>query len=403
MSLISVDEALRLIAGSCAATSSEQIELMQAGARVLAEDIAARRNQPPFRASAMDGFAVISAQTPGAFEIIGQAAAGHRFNGQLSDGQAVRIHTGAPVPEGADAIAPIEITKETKKETENRVEVLEKMASGKYIRPRGLDFSEGDVLLKAGQKLTPARLGLAASMDVPIVPVRKKPIIALLASGDELARPGDSRDEKKDEDKIVSANSFGLAGLLSAHGAEIVDLGEASDNMDSLRDILSRVQNIDMLITSGGVSVGGRDLIRAALEEQGFEAIFHGIAMRPGKPLLFGKMGQAIVMGLPGNPVSALVCAYVFALPCLAHLLGTPPENRMMNIITASDLPENDSRQDYLRAKLTFKNNNWHGEIFSQQDSAMLYNLSQSHGLIVRPPHAAAVRKGETVLAFRLN
>ena len=164
MSLISVDEALRLIAGSCAATSSEQIELMQAGARVLAEDIAARRNQPPFRASAMDGFAVISAQTPGAFEIIGQAAAGHRFNGQLSDGQAVRIHTGAPVPEGADAIAPKEITKEitkeTKKEAENRVEVLEKMASGKYIRPRGLDFSEGDVLLKAGQKLTPARLGL---------------------------------------------------------------------------------------------------------------------------------------------------------------------------------------------------------------------------------------------------
>ena len=395
MSLISVDEALRLIANSCVVTSSEQIDLMKAGARVLAEDITARRNQPPFRASAMDGFALRADQTPGRFEIIGQAAAGHRFNGQLSDSQAVRIHTGAPVPEGADAIAPIEITKETA----NRVEVLEKITRGKYIRPRGLDFSEGDVLLKAGQKLTPARLGLAASMDVPIVPVRKKPIIALLASGDELARPGDSRDE----DKIVSANSFGLAELLGAHGAQITDLGEAGDNMDSLRDILSRVQNIDMLITSGGVSVGGRDLIRAALEEQGFEAIFHGIAMRPGKPLLFGKMRQAIVMGLPGNPVSALVCAYIFALPCLAHLLGTQPENRMMNIITASDLPENDSRQDYLRAKLTFKNNNWHGEIFSQQDSAMLYNLSQSHGLIVRPPHAAAVRKGETVLAFRLN
>ncbi len=398
MSLISVDEALRRIAHSCAEISTEisdeQIDLMEAGGRILAEDIKARRSQPPFPASAMDGFAVRARQTPGQFKIIGQAAAGHRFAAALHDSQAVRIHTGAPVPEGADAIAPLEVVKENG----DIIDIAEKLPEGKYIRPRGLDFSEGDVLLTAGAKLTPARIGLAASMDVPRLPVRKKPKIALLASGDELVRPGKARDQ----DKIVSANSFGLAALLRDHGAEVIDLGEVGDNMAALGEALPRAQEADMLITSGGVSVGGRDLIRAALEEQGFAAIFHGIAMRPGKPLLFGKMGSILVMGLPGNPVSALVCAYIFALPCIAALLGTAPENRMMSIITDSDLPANDSRQDYLRAQLTLKNNIWHGKIFSQQDSAMLYTLSQSQGLIVRPPHATAARKGDQVSLFKL-
>ena len=346
----------------------------------------------------MDGYAVRAADVaspPVTLKVIGESAAGGDFDGTLGAGQAVRIFTGAMVPDGADAI----VIQEDTKAKGDEVIVNEGVPPGTYIRPAGLDFRAGQVLLAAGKVLTARDVGLAAAMNVPWLKVRRRPRIAILATGDEVVMPG----EPVGRNQIISSNSVALDAYVRALGGAPISLGIARDNEESLHAMLAGIRSADMLVTIGGASVGDHDLVRKVLGAEGLELTFYKVAMRPGKPLIFGRLGDVPVLGVPGNPVSAGVSTVIFLGPAMEVMLGLrqPGEGAAGPAPTAllgRDLKANDRRQDYLRAALGRDDE---GSLvatpFAKQDSAMMALLAAAECLVVRPPHAPPAKAGERV------
>jgi molybdopterin molybdotransferase len=392
--LISVEEALSRVLALFSPLPAEEISLAQALGRVLAEDLAARRTQPPFAVSAMDGYAVRAADVatiPASLRVVAEVPAGQGFAGALGAGEAARIFTGAPLPGGADTVV---VQEETRREGE-RVIVLGGTTPGRHIRAKGLDFAEGAVSLSAGKRLTARDIGLAAAMNRPWLFVHRRPRVGILSTGDEIVMPG----EPIGPHQIVSSNSLALAAFVEACGALPLSVGNASDDPQALRRAAAATRGVDLLVTTGGVSVGDYDLVRPALAADGFELDFWQIAMRPGKPLMVGRYRGTPLLGLPGNPVSTLVCALLFVNPALGFLSGlgeapaAPAAARL-----GTPLKENDRRQDYLRARLARAAD---GTLevfpFAVQDSSMMSVLAASDCLVVRPPHAPVAAKGERV------
>jgi molybdopterin molybdotransferase len=348
----------------------------------------------------MDGYALRStdAKAGAELDVVGTSAAGHGFPGAVSAGKCVRIFTGAPVPEGADAVL---IQEDATVLDGNRIRVNEGQTAGRNIRPKGLDFREGNVLLEAGRTMGMREIALAAALGHGFVPVRKRPCVAILATGDELVSPG----EKPGPDQIVASNAVGIAALVEASGGEPHDLGIAADTHSALADAIGRARDLspDVLVTLGGASVGDHDLVQAALKNAGMALDFWKIAMRPGKPLMFGRLGDMRVLGLPGNPVSSLVCAVLFLGPLLSAFLGEPPRDRTETAVLGTDMGENDQRQDYVRAALSERPDGLPvATPFPRQDSSMLATLARSDCLVIRAPHAPPAAAGSPCRILRL-
>jgi molybdopterin molybdotransferase len=398
--VISVEAALTRIRDSLAPLPGELISLNEGLGRVLAEDLASRRTQPPFAVSAMDGYAVRAADAaavPARLRLVGYVQAGGRHGGVVGAGEAVRIFTGAPVPDGADSIV---IQEDTEAEPD-AVVIREAPAPGQHIRVAGIDYVEGQVGLTAGTRLGARDLGLAAGMNRPWLMVHRRPRVAILPTGDEIALPGDPVGPNQ----IVSSNGTALAALVAAAGGVPLQLGIGPDDGTALRRLAAGAVGADMLVTIGGASVGEHDLVQQALGEAGLELDFWKIAMRPGKPLMFGRFGDVPVIGLPGNPVSALVCGLLFLLPALERLQGLPGAAPPTEpAVAAIDLAPNDRRQDYLRARLDVDQSGiWRATPFRRQDSSMMSALAAADALIVRPPGAPAVPAGAPVQIIRLG
>ncbi|AMJ60108.1 molybdopterin molybdotransferase MoeA [Bosea sp. PAMC 26642] len=403
MSLTPVPVALKALLDSVPGTTvAETLPLAQCAGRVLAGDVAALRTQPPFANSAMDGYAVRADDLSSAKElrVIGESAAGRAFAGSLAAGQAVRIFTGAPMPDGADTIL---IQENAGGVGGPVIRVLEAAAKGRFVRPAGLDFSEGEVLLKAGRRLDSASLGLAAAMGHPSLSVRRRPLVAILATGDELVLPG----EPVGPDQIVASNSFSLAAIVEQAGGQALDLGIARDDHDDLAAKIGKAKTAgaDVVITLGGASVGAHDLVQEALKRQGMALGFWKIAMRPGKPMMMGRLGQMVAVGLPGNPVSSIVCGHLFVTPLIEALLGIPDpaRDRSEPGILEIDMPANDEREDYLRAELALTIDGWQVTPFAKQDSSMLGILARADALAIRPVFAEPANKGERCRFIRLR
>lgn len=390
--MISVEEAHDRITSGLSPLPAETVALRQAAGRVLAEKPSARLNQPWADISAMDGYAVRAADVatlPTALTVSAEASAGGSTPPPVSPGCAVRIFTGAPVPAGADLI----VVQEDTERVDDQVVIRDAPPVGKHIRRKGMDFTIGDMPLEIGHRLGARHIGLAAAMNHPWLRVHRRPRVAILATGDEIVLPG----EPVGENQIVSSNALMLTGLIEAEGAEVIDLGVARDDRDHLSMLAAGAEGADMLVTTGGASVGDHDLVRDALGDQGLTLDFWKIAMRPGKPLMFGKAGQTPLLGLPGNPVSSFVCALLFLRPALWKLSGS--HDRLARptteqAVTRTDLPKNDQRQDYVRSVL--------GEDglvapLPVQDSAHMTGLTAANALIVRPPYAPELSAGSTV------
>jgi len=399
--MISVEEARDRITAAMPLMPAEQVALADAFGRVLAEDVRARRTQPPSAVSAMDGYAVRAADVaalPARLTVIGEVPAGQSFAGTVGPGQAVRIFTGAPVPDGADAI----VIQENTTRDGDAVDVVDgKAPAGRFIRPAGLDFSAGDRLLAAGRRLTARDVGLAAGMNVPWLKVRRRPRVALLATGDEVVMPGDPLGAHQ----IVSSNGLALRAFILACGGDPIDLGIAPDSADALRTMAEGAHGADMLVTTGGASVGEHDLVQQVLGDIGLEVDFWRIAMRPGKPLMFGRIGPTRMLGLPGNPVSALVCATIFLGPALGAMLGLAEDRNIeQRALLARALPQNDERQDYLRATLKADpDGTLRATPLEKQDSSVFSGLAMADCLVIRPPHAPAAGEGDAVRIIRLG
>lgn len=399
MALLSVAEALARVTQGLEPLDAERVPLEQARGRALAEDVAAGLTQPPFDASAMDGYAVRAADVatvPATLRLIGEALAGSGYEGEVKHGEAVRIFTGAPVPKGADTVVIQEDT-----EAAPGMVMVKEAAPRRHIRPRGQDFTKGEVLLRAGTILGPRELLLAAAMNHAELPVRRKPKVAILATGDEVVPPGTALDR----DQIVSSVPTGLAALIEAQGGEPMSLGIAQDTPESLVTLVRTGRAADILVTVGGASVGERDLVSAALRSEGMELDFWKIAMRPGKPLIFGRLGHQRVLGMPGNPVAALICGLVFLVPMLHRLLGLREEARRPHeALLGQALEANGPREHYMRAASTWRPG---GERvvapLAAQDSALMADFARADCLIVRPPHAPALAAGERVTIIPLD
>jgi molybdopterin molybdotransferase len=392
--MLSVKEAQDRIVAAARPTPAEQISLADALGRVLAEDIAARRTQPPMDVSAMDGYAVRAADVasvPATLRVVGYAPAGDSHDDTVGPGDAVRIFTGGPVPDGADTI----VIQEDTESNGDTVMVKESAPKGHYVRPAGLDFKEGEVLLRQGRLLSARDVGLAAAMNHPWLMVRRKPRVTILATGDEVVMPGDPVGRNQ----IVSSNGLALAAAVRAFGGEPILLGIAPDDRDALARMAAGAAGSDLLLTTGGVSVGEHDLVQSVLGDEGLEIDFWRIAMRPGKPLMFGHIGDTMTIGLPGNPVSTLVCSMIFVQPAIRAMLGMA-EVRPYTVKAqlAAPLPKNDQREDYLRST---SERDAHGGLrvtsYEKQDSSMMAPLARADCLIIRPPHAEPAAAGDTV------
>ncbi|KQT70848.1 molybdenum cofactor biosynthesis protein MoaA [Methylobacterium sp. Leaf465] len=402
--MIPVAEALsRVLEGIPGPVETETVAIGQAAGRTLAAEVRATRTQPPFPASAMDGYAVRSADladAPATLRLIGTSAAGHGFAGVVGPGEAVRIFTGAPVPEGADAI----LIQENAEATSDGVTGRDSVPAGRFIRPSGLDFRVDDRLLAAGDALDPRRIALAAAGGHGQLCVRRRPRVAILATGDELVAPG----QPARWDQIVASNGLAVAALVREAGAEAIDLGIAGDTLADLDDAILRAvsADADLLITLGGASVGDHDLVQSALRTRGLELGFWRVALRPGKPLMHGRLGRMAVLGLPGNPVASVVCGLLFVVPAIRALLGDPRASADLSepAILGCDLSENDLRQDYLRSRIETAPDRLpvvYPE--NRQDSSMLFVLGAAEALLIRAPHAPAARAGEPCRILRLD
>lgn len=386
--MISTNEALSHVLAQVSPGAIDHVSLLEANGRVLAQDVTAARAQPPFRSSAMDGYAVKApAPNPGdRFRVIGEAAAGHRYDGAVAEGDAVRIFTGAPLPEGADRV----IIQEDVSRDENMITLGDRLDTGTNIRPAGGDFQVGS-RLEAPLRLRPAHVALLASMNIATIPVYRRPEIAVVATGDELVMPG----EAPREDQIIASNSFGLKARLEAAGARVRLLPIARDTLDSLTMAFKLAQGADLLITIGGASVGDHDLVAPVADSLGMERAFYKVAMRPGKPLMAGRLDRMAMVGLPGNPVSSMVCAEIFVLPMIERMLGlsSGPRHRLRGTL-AAPIPKNGPREHYMRGAL-----DEHGQIrvYERQDSSLLSVLAVADVLVVIPPHCEALPEGAPV------
>ena len=392
--MISVEEALARVLAPLETLMPEQVSIADAVGRVLAEDVAARRTQPPFAVSAMDGYAVRAddlGRIPATLRIVAEIPAGAGFGGVLGAGEAARIFTGAPLPDGADTI----VIQEDTERRGDRVEIREGAPRGRYVRPAGLDFAAGDVLLKAGTRLTPRDIGLAAAMNRPWLFVHRRPRVAILSTGDEIVMPG----EPIGPHQIVSSNALALSAFVTATGGVPVLVGNAPDDPDALRRIAAAARGVDLFVTTGGVSVGEHDLVRDVLSEEGLAIDFWEIAMRPGKPLMFGHYRGTPMLGLPGNPVSTLVCSLLFLKPAVDRLAGVPGDAAAPTMARLGvAVKQNDRRQDYLRARLVCAADGVLEVVpFEVQDSSMMRPLAASDCLVMRPPHAPALPAGNMV------
>jgi molybdopterin molybdotransferase len=392
MALMPVQDALAAILKGAAPRGHEDVPLIEGHRRVLARDLAALRTQPPQAMSAMDGYAVRSADaTQGAkLNVVGEVAAGRPFDRTLGEGEAARIFTGGVMPDGADAVV---IQEDTRRDGD--VVIIDEAAlPRRHVRAAGVDFSAGDVLLRAGRRMSDRDLALAAAMNHAQIPVHRRPKIALLATGDELVMPG----KPLAPGQIVYSNGYALHALMRGEGAETFDLGIAPDTMQATKAGIraARESGADVLVTMGGASVGDHDLVQAALKEEGTEMAFWKIAMRPGKPMMHGRLGAMRVVGLPGNPVSSYVCAVLFAVPLIRALSGRPDVHPMRRAARlGSDVAANDQREDYLRATLA---RNPDGSLVAtpvaRQDSSLLGFLAGAQALLIRAPFAEQATAG---------
>jgi molybdopterin molybdotransferase len=394
--MITVEEALkRVLASAETPLDEEKVALELAYARVLARDVKALRTQPPFANSAMDGYAVRAADTetaPAVLTVIGESAAGRAFDRAVGPGEAVRIFTGAPLPEGADAIV---IQEDVRREGE-RITVSAAPLAGDNLREAGMDFHAGEALISAGRRLTPRDVALAAAANHTGLAVRRRARVAILATGDELVAPGGTLGPAQ----IIASNNYAVAGVVEACGAVAIDLGIAVDDLGALKEAVGRARDAeaDVLVTLGGASVGDHDLVQKALVAAGMELGFWRIAMRPGKPLMHGKLGTMRVLGLPGNPTSSTVCAVLFLRPLIRALHGEPDPGADLSqpARLAVDLPANGPRQDYMRASL---GRDADGILIAtpaaSQDSSLVKTMARAECLIVRAPHAEPAKAGE--------
>ena len=397
--MIPVEEAQKRLLAGLRVQAAEWVQLDDGLGRILAQDLIARRDQPPCAVSAMDGYAVASADLaePGAvLSLIGRSVAGHGFEGSVSLGTTVRIFTGAPVPTGADAVA----LQEDARVDGDQIMFAEAVPAGTFVRPLGLDFTTGSLALPAGTILGPLQLGLIATAGHAWLPVRRRPHVAILSTGDELVRPG----EPPGPAQIVSSNATTLAAMVRAWGGMPVDLGIVPDDRPSLARAFAELDGIDLLLTSGGASVGEHDLVQEVAVGAGMELDFWKIAMRPGKPLMVGRLGRTTMIGFPGNPVSSAVCAILFLRAALLQMLERDPALPIHSLPLAAGLPANDRRQDYLRARLTKLPNGQLGlDATARQDSSMFKIMANAAALAIRPPHAAAAAPGDMVDTILVN
>lgn len=390
--MIAVADALAQLFALVSPLEAEDVPLARAHNRVLARDVQATRNQPPFAAAAMDGYAVdASAVKPGqTFEVIGEAAAGHRWDGTVAAHQAIRIFTGAPLPEGTDHVIIQENISR-----DGRTITLDNSANDKpHVRPAGADFRVGDTV-KAPRRLTASDIALMAAMNFPVLPVTRRPVVAIIATGDELVQPG----ETPGRDQIIASNSYGLAALIEYLGAEARLLPIARDTVASLELAFDLAADADLIVTIGGASVGDHDLVGDVAQAKGMERSFYKVAMRPGKPLMAGRMGGATMIGLPGNPVSAMVCGHIFLAPLIRKMLGLgeSPAPRETHPL-ANATPANGPREHYMRA-----HSGPDGvTVFARQDSALLTVLADANCLAVRPPHDPAREIGDPIEIIRI-
>jgi molybdopterin molybdotransferase len=392
--MLAVAEAQARILAALGPVGAETVSLAQSAGRTLAVDLVAKLTQPPAAVSAMDGYAVRAADitnAPASLRQIGTAPAGHPFPGRIGQGECVRIFTGAIVPEGADTI----LIQENAEADGELIRAKQSEPVGRFVRPAGLDFKRGQNLLPAGTVLGPRQIGLAAATNHAWLEVRRRPRVAILATGDEIVLPG----TEPLPGQIVSSNSAALAAFVEQAGGIASVLPIAPDTTEALQALAAGARGADLLVTTGGASVGDHDLVRAALGQSGLALDFWQIAMRPGKPLMFGRYGDVPMLGLPGNPVSSLVCAVLFLGPILATMLGRAnPLPKRRRAILGCDLAANDMREDYLRAKIAAdENGNLVATPFARQDSSMLALLATADGLVVRPPHAPAAKQGDSV------
>ena len=396
--MLSVTEARGKILAAISATGGETVALPNAAGRVLCAPLTARLTQPPADVSAMDGFALRSADGRAGvtLKIIGSAPAGHPFTGIIRPGQAVRLFTGSFVPDGADTV----LIQEDATVEGQKVTVKETCGEDKNIRRAGQDFAAGDILIQTGKRLTARDIGLAAAGNHPWLTVHRRPRIAILATGDEISLPG----EAIGPGGIVSSNAHALAAFVSASGGDPTVLPIAGDTLTAIAEGADAALGADLLITTGGASVGDHDLVQAGLASRGLSLEFWKIAMRPGKPLMFGALGAMPMLGLPGNPVSAFVCALLFLRPAIDRLLGLPgaaPVTEPARLTTR--LKPNDQREDYVRATLTRDASGWLATPFPVQDSGMLRTLAHATALIQRPPRDPALPEGSAVQVIRLD
>ena len=385
--MITVDEARARLFELVSPLPAEEVPLERAAGRVLARDVTARRDQPPFAASAMDGYAVKAdeVQLHAMFKVIGEAAAGHRFHGTVGPGQAVRIFTGAPMPEGADFV----VIQEDVTRKGELITITGDPSANANVRPQGGDFREGSTFA-APRVLSAADIALLAAMNIAAVPVVRRPVVALISTGDELVMPG----EEPGPDQIIASNSFGLKALIAEHGAEARMLPIARDSEESIRMAFAMAEGADLVVTIGGASVGDHDLVGKVAGDLGMERSFYKVLMRPGKPLMAGRMGEASMLGLPGNPVSAMVCGWVFLIPMLRAMQGLGAmAPQLRDAVLAEDIGANGPREHYMRARI----DRGRITVFPNQDSAMLGVLARSNALVVRPPKDPARRAGDSV------
>jgi molybdopterin molybdotransferase len=400
VALLQVSEALERVLADVNPLPAEDAPLAEAHGRVLAADLTALRTQPPDDLSAMDGYAVRGAdvaQAPVKLKLIGEVAAGRPFPGAVGAGEAARIFTGGVMPSGADTV----VIQEHTERAGNQVTITKAAAPGRNVRLKSLDFTKGEVLLTKGHRLTSRDLALAAAMNHARVPVHRRPKVALLATGDELVMP----EKTPGPGQIVYSNGFALAAMARAEGCDIADLGIAPDRQDVTMSRIGHARRwgADILVTAGGASVGDYDLVQQSLKALGLDLSFWRVALRPGRPLLHGRLADMRVLGVPGNPVSAYVCAFLFLVPLIRRLAGRidltqPFESAVLGV----DLPENDERTDYLRATLSEHDGTLVATPFAQQDSSMLAPLAKADCFVVRAPFASAAPAGSACEILRL-
>jgi molybdopterin molybdotransferase len=401
MALMPVAEALARVLADAKSLPSENVPLRQALGRVLTADVKALRTQPPTDVSAMDGYAVRGADVgsaPATLKLTGEVAAGHPFDGAVAAGQAARIFTGGVMPAGADTVVIQELTRRDG----DQVVINKSVALGRNVRRQGIDFSEGAVLLRQGRRLSGRDVMLAAAMNYPLLPVHRRPRVAVLGTGDELLPPGSAPGIGE----IVYSNGYALLAMAEGEGAEVLDLGIAPDRLNDIARAGrgARQWGADILVTSGGASVGEHDLVQRALAAEGLDLSFWRVALRPGRPMMHGRLGAMQVLGVPGNPVSSYVCAFLFLVPLIRRLAGRDDiERKRVPARLGCDLKANDEREDYMRATLTQGPDGPVATPLPDQDSSLMAPLSAASCLLIRAPHAPAAAAGSPCVILKLG